>query len=104
MPIVRGAGRRNEREDQGSCAKTFRASLRMTRTLLDRLARVKALQKPPTPTAQGFAEFAHTHKPGSKEERDEGRRGFSQNLPEGAERLVEILGAKLVQNHFGEHL
>src|ERR1700732_4271220 len=88
MPVVRGAGRRKQREDQGSCAKTFGASLRMTQTLLDRFARVKALRKPPTGVAQGLANSACTHKTTTKTERDEGQlRGFSQNIPEGAERL-----------------
>src|SRR6202035_4360403 len=105
MPVVRGPGRRKERENQGSCAKTFGAALRMSKTLLDRFARVKALQKPSTGTAQAFADSAYTHKPASRTERGEAQaRGFSQNIPEGAERLTEILGAELVRNHFGEHL
>jgi uncharacterized protein YprB with RNaseH-like and TPR domain len=77
----------------------------MTKTLLDRFARVKALRKPPTGVAQGLAHTACTHKTTTKTERDEEQlRGFSQNIPEGAERLAEILGATLVQNHFGQHL
>src|SRR5580704_8452103 len=105
MPFVRGAGRRKEREDQRSCAHAFGASLRMTKTWLDRFARVKALKKPPTGGAQGNADSPYTHQPATRTERDERPwRGFSQNIPEGAERLAEILGARLVQNHFGEHL
>jgi uncharacterized protein YprB with RNaseH-like and TPR domain len=77
----------------------------MTKTWLDRFARVKALKKPPTGGAQGNADSPYTHQPATRTERDERPwRGFSQNIPEGAERLAEILGARLVQNHFGEHL
>ncbi len=77
----------------------------MSKTLLDRFARVKALKKPPSGIAQGLADSAYAHKPASRAQRGETRpQGFSQNIPEGAERLAEILGAKLVQNHFGEHL
>jgi hypothetical protein len=77
----------------------------MSKTLLDRFARVKALKKPPTEIARSFAESTYTHRPATRPERNEVRlRGFSANIPEGAERLAEILGAKLVQNHFGEHL
>ena len=106
MPVVRGSGRRKEREDQGSCAKTFGASLRMSKTLLDRFARVKALRKPSNEVAQSFADFRIDAQAGHGPERStrSAARGFSPNIPEGAERLAEILGAKLVQNHFGEHL
>jgi uncharacterized protein YprB with RNaseH-like and TPR domain len=77
----------------------------MSNTLLDRFARVKALKNPRTEIARSFADSAYTHKPATSQERNEVRpRGFSQNIPEGAERLAEILGAKLVQNQFGEHL
>jgi uncharacterized protein YprB with RNaseH-like and TPR domain len=63
----------------------------MSKSVLDRFARVKALQKP-----------LNAAKPRSSSAGEP--RGFSPNLPEGAERLAELLGAATVRNEFGEHL
>jgi uncharacterized protein YprB with RNaseH-like and TPR domain len=77
----------------------------MSRTLLDRFARVKALQKSSNTVAQNSASSSQAAN-GSRlqESLVEQRPGFSPCIPEGAERLAELLGAKLVQNQYGEHL
>jgi hypothetical protein len=77
----------------------------MSKTLLDRFARVKALQKPSNTIAENSSSPGQTAMcDGSAASRFEHRRGFSPCLPEGAERLAELLGARLVQNKYGEHL
>jgi uncharacterized protein YprB with RNaseH-like and TPR domain len=77
----------------------------MSKTLLDRFARVKALQKTPNPGVQNPASSAQMEKSARLQESFvEQRLGYSPNIPEGAERLVELLGAKMVQNEYGQHL
>jgi uncharacterized protein len=77
----------------------------MSKTLLDRLARVKALQKPSNTVVQNSSSSSQTAMAnGFPESHFEQRPGFSPCIPEGAERLAELLGAKLVQNKYGEHL
>jgi uncharacterized protein len=77
----------------------------MSKTLLDRFARVKALQKPSNTVAENSSSPGQTAMcDGSAARRFEHRPGFFPCIPEGAERLVELLGAKLVQNKYGEHL
>jgi uncharacterized protein len=79
--------------------------LRVSKTLQDRFARVKALEKPSNAVAQNPATSHQTPMPARPPERfSEERPGFSPNIPEGAERLAEFLGAKLVKNRHGEHL
>ena len=62
----------------------------------DRLASLAALR--PTRKARVAAESA------AAENATGGVRGFSPALPDGAERLAEMLQAKLLSNSFGEHL
>jgi uncharacterized protein YprB with RNaseH-like and TPR domain len=77
----------------------------MSKTLLDRFARVKALQKTSNAGAQNPASSAPMARSGRLQESlVEQRLGYSPNIPEGAERLAELLGAKMVQNQYGEHL
>jgi len=77
----------------------------MSKTLLDRFARVKALGKASRASAQnpaGSGPMTETDR--LLENFVEQRLGYSPNIPEGAERLAELLGATLVQNQYGEHL
>jgi len=77
----------------------------MSKTLLDRFAGVKALQKTSNAGAQNPASSGPMAKSGRLQESlVEQRLGYSPNIPEGAERLAELLGAKMVQNQYGEHL
>jgi uncharacterized protein len=77
----------------------------MSKTLLDRFARVKALGKTSRAGAQNPASSAPLTQSGRLQDNFvEQRLGYSPNIPEGAERLAELLGAKLVQNQYGEHL
>jgi len=77
----------------------------MNKTLLDRFARVKALQETSNAGAQNSSSFLQTAKSYRLPRSDfEERPGFSPNIPNGAERLAELLGAQLVQNQYGEHL
>jgi uncharacterized protein len=66
----------------------------------DRFARLKALQKPPNGVSPN-ASHSRSAKPGSAAGET---RGFLPSLPEGAERLAELLGAAPLRNEFGEHL
>ncbi len=77
----------------------------MSKTLLDRFARVKALQKTSNAGAQNPVSSGQMAKSGRfPESFVEQRLGYSPNIPEGAERLAELLGAKMVRNQYGEHL
>ena len=77
----------------------------MSKMLLDRFARVKALQKTSNAGAQNSPSSDGTARSDRLAEGvSEERPGFSTNIPEGAERLAELLGAKLVKNQYGEHL
>ncbi|MGB8541570.1 MAG: ribonuclease H-like domain-containing protein [Candidatus Acidiferrales bacterium] len=77
----------------------------MSKTLPDRFARVKALEKPSNVIARNSWSSRQTAKSDQLSEGlFEERPGHSPNIPDGAERLAELLGAQLVQNEYGEHL
>jgi uncharacterized protein YprB with RNaseH-like and TPR domain len=77
----------------------------MSKTFLDRFVRVKALRKPSNKDAQNSVSSEQIVNSFRLQENFvEQRPGYSPNIPEGAERLAELLGAKLVQNQYGEHL
>jgi uncharacterized protein YprB with RNaseH-like and TPR domain len=77
----------------------------MSNSVLDRFARVKALQKPLNAATPRSSSDAETPAPSEKANSSAAEpRGFSPHLPEGAERLAELLGAQAVRNEFGEHL
>lgn len=66
-------------------------------TLADRFARLKALQRPSTPS-KSDREIHYVEDPeGTPRARQDG-------LPYGSERLAQLLGATVKQNHHGEHL
>lgn len=75
----------------------------MNKTTLDRFSRVKALQKPPNEAARA-ANSTLRNILGSLGTAAGETRGFSPSLPEGAERLAQLLDAAPLQNKFGEHL
>src|SRR5580698_6680895 len=62
----------------------------------DRLASLAALK----PARKGRGATGNTAAEGVAS----GGRGFSSSLPDGAERLAEMLQAKALSNSFGEHL
>ena len=68
-------------------------------SILEKLARVSALKparkRPGSPG--GIS-------PRAIQVNDDPPRGFSTDIPPGAERLAQIIGASVAGNHFGEHL
>jgi uncharacterized protein YprB with RNaseH-like and TPR domain len=68
----------------------------MSEAVRDRFARLKALQRPPGEPRQAVRPFDDA---GVQE-----RRGVTPDVPEGAARLADILGAGLSHNRFGDHL
>ena len=77
----------------------------MSNSVLDRFARVKALQKPLNAAMPRSSSEANTPALSEKAKSSAAEpRGFSPHLPEGAEHLAKLLGAQAVRNEFGEHL
>jgi uncharacterized protein len=76
----------------------------MSNTTLDRFSRVKALQRPPNGTPPRATSSMEAKAFDIRESAVGEPRGFSPNIPEGAERLAELLGAAALRNEFGEHL
>jgi len=77
--------------------------LRVSKTTLDRFSRVKALQRP----SNGAASAASSRLPKTFSKREgvhADPRGFSPNIPEGADLLAKLLGATALRNEFGQHL
>ena len=73
-------------------------------SILDKLSRVAAL-KPARKRDASSSRALRSELPASAFSTDgELPRGFSPNIPEGSERLAQILGATVGSNHFGEHL
>src|SRR6202451_3299990 len=103
LPFLRGTSRRKKRTSERSGTKNPGATLRVSKTMLDRFWRVKALQKP----LNGAARASNSTLPKDFDKRESTAgepRGFSANIPEGAGRLAELLGAAPLRNEFGEHL
>jgi uncharacterized protein len=77
--------------------------VRVSMKTLDRLSRVKALQTPLNGASRASNSMLQKALAGSESAAGE-LRGFLPNIPEGAERLAELLGAAALRNKFGEHL
>ncbi len=71
---------------------------------MDRFSRLKALQRPFAATARTASDNGEREIVRAGEKLIESLAGISPDVPEGAERLAQILGAGVRRNEFGEHL
>src|SRR5580704_19199892 len=81
-----------------ACQAGSRAGSGVSQTTQDRFARLKALRRPSSPKT-----MCPRGKPDRKVAPDEPP-GHTPDVPEGAARLGELLGALPGRNEFGEHL